>query len=176
MVFIKDMCMQVRPFVRVRDSPPQQQAAHASRRRKRARASESDGDRRNRTNGLCERDMVARRGVGAAPSSCVVASAADDLSRPAGRPLVAARRRADTAFSLRDDDTDDDGAAAGQFFLAYRDDTQGGRLVQELSLIRRNYVCGWFPVDFLSVVPFDVIGLKQLKTIRLIRLLRLLKV
>jgi potassium voltage-gated channel Eag-related subfamily H protein 7 len=44
------------------------------------------------------------------------------------------------------------------------------------------YIKTWFPVDFVSILPFDIIGLNidsdsmtQARLIRLIRLLRLLK-
>ena len=70
------------------------------------------------------------------------------------------------------------------FFLAYRDESKEGgrRLVKNFVKIRHNYFHGWFGVDFVSVVPFDLIGmvfrsatLQRLKVIRVIRLLRLLK-
>ena len=72
-----------------------------------------------------------------------------------------------------------------QFFLAYRDETKAGgrRLVKDFTMIRRRYMRGWFPIDLISVVPFDVIGillqsraLQRLKLMRLLKLLRLLKV
>lgn len=48
--------------------------------------------------------------------------------------------------------------------------------------IRINYLGSWFPIDLLSIIPFDLIAilansdsLEGLKIIRIIRLLRLLK-
>ena len=48
-----------------------------------------------------------------------------------------------------------------QFFLAYREDSKegGGRLVKDLSKIRKHYLRGWFSLDVASCLPFDVIGL-----------------
>ena len=69
-----------------------------------------------------------------------------------------------------------------QFHLAY-DDHASGCLVRERRTIRRNYLRGWFAVDFVSVVPFDLLStlsmgsasLREMKVIRLVKLLRLLK-
>lgn len=71
-----------------------------------------------------------------------------------------------------------------QFFLAYRQETKDGhgRLIKDLKRVRRNYLCSWFPLDFVSCMPFDVVGwwtkselLQRLKLVRIIRLMRLLK-
>jgi len=66
-----------------------------------------------------------------------------------------------------------------QFNLAY---VVGGRLVGRRPLIAAHYMTGWFVVDFLSVIPFDVIGvlldsedLRMLAVVRGVRLLRILK-
>eukprot|EP00397_Hematodinium_sp_SG-2012_P001168 GEMP01001169.1.p1 GENE.GEMP01001169.1~~GEMP01001169.1.p1 ORF type:complete len:1624 (+),score=210.31 GEMP01001169.1:37-4908(+) len=62
--------------------------------------------------------------------------------------------------------------------------TRNGRsyLVKDQRKIIWSYVTSWFLIDFISVIPFDVIGagsgspkLEKLKTLRIIRLLRLLK-
>ena len=72
-----------------------------------------------------------------------------------------------------------------QFFLAYRITGNGGSvglLVRNFQAIRSNYLRSWFPIDLLSIIPFDLIAtlansdsLESLKIIRIIRLLRLLK-
>ena len=70
------------------------------------------------------------------------------------------------------------------FFLAYPDESRSGgrRLVKNFRKIRRRYLLGWFSIDLVSVVPFDLLGLffhseilSRLKLIRVLRLLRLLK-
>mmetsp|Transcript_19855 Transcript_19855/g.41446 ORF Transcript_19855/g.41446 Transcript_19855/m.41446 type:complete len:805 (+) Transcript_19855:127-2541(+) len=73
-----------------------------------------------------------------------------------------------------------------QFFLAFRLNTSGGGaglLVRNFRAIRNNYLQSWFPIDLLSIIPFDMMGsfsktpesFESLKIIRVIRLLRLLK-
>ena len=70
-----------------------------------------------------------------------------------------------------------------QFFVAYIDTAVGARLVKDLRKIRSRYFCGWFIIDLVSILPFDVLSqifedqpwLTQMKTVRVIRLLRLLK-
>ena len=70
-----------------------------------------------------------------------------------------------------------------QFFVAYVDTAVGARLVKDLGRIRRKYLCSWFVIDLVSILPFDVLSqifedqpwLSQMKTVRVIRLLRLLK-
>ncbi|GMH94318.1 hypothetical protein TrST_g2683 [Triparma strigata] len=72
-----------------------------------------------------------------------------------------------------------------QFFLAFRITTNGGGaglLIRNFRAIRSNYLKSWFPIDLLSIIPFDLIAsltnsgsLESLKIIRIIRLLRLLK-
>jgi len=59
-----------------------------------------------------------------------------------------------------------------QFFLAYTNEI--GMLVQDRTLIARHYLSTWFPIDFLSILPFDMMGSLG-RSIRLIRVLRLLK-
>lgn len=69
------------------------------------------------------------------------------------------------------------------FFLSYRMSVKdGGEWVKSNSKIVKHYLTTWFPIDIVSVIPFDLIGLlsgsddiKNLKSVRLIRLLRLLK-
>ena len=76
-----------------------------------------------------------------------------------------------------------------QFFLAYPEDIgsnrRTGRLVRDRSRIARHYLRGWFIIDLLSIIPFDMIAMAvsgdnndkmhELKIVRIIRLLRLLK-
>ena len=67
------------------------------------------------------------------------------------------------------------------FITGYYDEQE--LLVTDLYLIARNYLRGWFPIDFVSTVPFDLIaelvlgssGSSAFKIIKVIRLLRLLK-
>ena len=65
---------------------------------------------------------------------------------------------------------------AAQFNLAYRDETKGGQMVKSRKLIARRYLKGWFTIDLISIVPFELLTVPpQMKMVRLIRLLRLLK-
>jgi len=57
-----------------------------------------------------------------------------------------------------------------------------GRIISRPSLIARNYLFGWFPVDVISVIPFDLLSviadssdMGNLKALRVIRVLRLIK-
>merc|ERR1711988_1312953 len=68
-----------------------------------------------------------------------------------------------------------------QFFLMYRDEEKGV-LVKKQDLIIRTYMRGWFWIDLIAVLPFDIIGvvadskdLNNLKALRIARLLRLFK-
>jgi potassium voltage-gated channel Eag-related subfamily H protein 7 len=71
------------------------------------------------------------------------------------------------------------------FFLAFQDEKKG-ELVTDRRRIVKAYLFGWFPIDFISVVPFDianVVGdneavadLKILKVVRLLRLIKLLRI
>lgn len=71
-----------------------------------------------------------------------------------------------------------------QFFVAYYDEQLGGILVKSRSLIAKRYLKGWFTVDAVSSLPFDVINffdtgagsLTFLKSLRLLRLLKLFRV
>jgi len=70
-----------------------------------------------------------------------------------------------------------------QFFLMYPVQTRyGRRLEHRHRKIVRHYLSTWFPVDLLSVLPLDALGLvfsseglKKAKAVKVIRLLRLLK-
>merc|ERR1719316_528812 len=49
--------------------------------------------------------------------------------------------------------------------------------------IVKHYLKGWFVIDFISILPFDIIGfvyddpaIQKMKVIRIIRILRLLKI
>lgn len=70
------------------------------------------------------------------------------------------------------------------FFTAYVDEAQV--VVKELPKIRKHYLTTWFPLDFISVLPFDIVALaakggaqadtfNALKIVRSLRLFRLLK-
>lgn len=65
------------------------------------------------------------------------------------------------------------------FFLQYP--RKGGTgMIRNIKKIRHRYLSGWFGIDFVSLVPFDVIALASdtgsgLVGLRMIRLLRLLK-
>jgi hypothetical protein len=68
------------------------------------------------------------------------------------------------------------------FFLAYQDEKRG-ELVTDRRRIQWAYFTGWFSIDFVSIVPFDLAnivgpadsGLEDLKILKVIRLLRLVK-
>jgi len=65
-----------------------------------------------------------------------------------------------------------------QFFLPYQDETRGGMVIRSRVLIAKRYLKGWFWIDFVSVIPFDLIpvdALNKLKAVRLVKLLKLLK-
>jgi potassium voltage-gated channel Eag-related subfamily H protein 7 len=67
-----------------------------------------------------------------------------------------------------------------QFFLAYVN--LEGKTIMDHKLIAKRYLKSWFGVDFVSILPYDMLGLlfnnenvSQLKLLRIVRLLRLLK-
>jgi hypothetical protein len=71
------------------------------------------------------------------------------------------------------------------FRLPYRDE-QTGQVVRDGGAIAQRYLRGWFPLDILSVLPFEYLGfisggessqtnLAQLRLLRFLRLARLLK-
>ncbi len=67
------------------------------------------------------------------------------------------------------------------FFLGYFDEEQA-TMVWSHKKIARKYLLGWFPIDLVSILPFDTLGLamnspefSDLKILRVIRLLRLIK-
>jgi hypothetical protein len=70
-----------------------------------------------------------------------------------------------------------------QFFLMYRLSAQkGGGWVRDRKMIVRHYLRGWFSIDLISILPFDVVAwamqdgaLGKMKVLRIIRLMRLLK-
>lgn len=70
-----------------------------------------------------------------------------------------------------------------QFFTAYKTDKKhGNQWVKDLARIRRHYLKGWFAIDLVSVIPFDLLDMyadlgaaSYLKILRIIRVLRLLK-
>ena len=49
-----------------------------------------------------------------------------------------------------------------QFFLAYPDPKQGNRLVKDRKRIVHIYLHGWFGIDAISLIPFDIFGLVRL--------------
>jgi len=65
-----------------------------------------------------------------------------------------------------------------QFFITAKDEK--GNHIKNLSQLREMYMKGWFIIDFVSILPFDVMGLlvdglSEFKVIRAIRVLRLFK-
>jgi potassium voltage-gated channel Eag-related subfamily H protein 7 len=67
------------------------------------------------------------------------------------------------------------------FFTPYFNAMEQYWVVDQKKIIRR-YVTTWFPIDFVSVLPFDTVGVavqsdtvSQMKAARVIRLFRLLK-
>lgn len=70
-----------------------------------------------------------------------------------------------------------------QFFIMYPVQRQWGLIyVTAHGRIVQNYLRTWFIVDFVSILPFDILGIilksgsvRQLKMLRVVRLLRLLK-
>ena len=73
---------------------------------------------------------------------------------------------------------------AFNFLLMYQvneNSPEGAKWEDDPNVIARKYLCGWFPLDFVSVLPFDVLSIvigeavSKLKIIRLIRLMRLIK-
>lgn len=59
---------------------------------------------------------------------------------------------------------------------------RGTVMLKDRSLIRQQYFRGWFIIDFISIIPYDMAGyvfsstaVQQLKTLRMVRCLRLLK-
>lgn len=68
-----------------------------------------------------------------------------------------------------------------QFFLMYRDEEKG-MLVKDHKMIIRSYTRGWFWIDLVAILPFDMVGvvassddMNNLKILRIARLLRLFK-
>lgn len=71
------------------------------------------------------------------------------------------------------------------FFMAYQEPGfKGGMWVTQRAKIRRNYLRTWFTLDFVSVIPFDMLtrtggegsdDLSVLRVARIVRLLRLVK-
>jgi len=68
-----------------------------------------------------------------------------------------------------------------QFFLMYRDEEKGV-LVKSQRAIIQAYMKGWFWIDLIAVLPFDMVGvfassddMSNLKVLRIARLLRLFK-
>lgn len=65
-----------------------------------------------------------------------------------------------------------------QFFVTAKD--ENGNHIKNLTQLRKMYLQGWFIIDFISILPFDVLGLmvdgmSEFKVIRAIRVLRLFK-
>lgn len=68
-----------------------------------------------------------------------------------------------------------------QFRLGFVD-PETFEIVYDTGRITKNYLTGWFTIDFVSIIPFDLLGLvlqsddvSQLKVLRTVRLLRLIK-
>merc|ERR1719379_1857271 len=70
-----------------------------------------------------------------------------------------------------------------QFFMMYPVETNLGVVMEyRQRYIAMNYVKKWFVIDFLSILPFDMVGLvadnesvRRMNGIKIIRILRLLK-
>ncbi|EQC39651.1 hypothetical protein, variant 1 [Saprolegnia diclina VS20] len=69
-----------------------------------------------------------------------------------------------------------------RFFLMYRDEWSNIWIAQPTQIVR-HYIKGWFAVDLVSVIPFDLINffvgssaVQQLRLMRVLRLLRLMKI
>lgn len=67
-----------------------------------------------------------------------------------------------------------------QFFIPYSKRTRYGRKwVTNPKAIVKNYLKTWFCIDFISIIPFEVIvpgrSLQALRTVRLLRLIKLLR-
>jgi len=67
-----------------------------------------------------------------------------------------------------------------QFFVPYADAKQDGKIIRDNSLMAKHYLWTWFPIDFVSIIPYDVatdsLGLPDtLKFIKIVRLLRVFK-
>jgi hypothetical protein len=67
-----------------------------------------------------------------------------------------------------------------QFFRSYTD--ENGKNILKHRKIADRYLRSWFGIDFISVLPYDMVGyafdngdVSQLKLLRIVRLLRLLK-
>ena len=95
-----------------------------------------------------------------------------ELATWRGRLLFAVNRVVDLCF-LAD--------MCMQFFIMYPDPFHRGALVREHRRIARRYLRGWFLIDLVSIIPFDLVALSmgddsgKLKGTRIVRLLRLLK-
>lgn len=71
-----------------------------------------------------------------------------------------------------------------QFFVPYADEKQDGRIIRNNRLMAIKYLTSWFPLDFLSIIPYDMLTnslglpdtLKFIKIIRLLRVFKLLRV
>lgn len=68
------------------------------------------------------------------------------------------------------------------FNLAYFERTGGRTLVTDRNDIASSYLGGWFMIDLISIIPFEMVGvlvdsamLSSLKILRILRLLRLFK-
>lgn len=68
-----------------------------------------------------------------------------------------------------------------QFFLMFRDEEKGVLIKKQDQIIKR-YLSGWFWIDLVAILPFDMIGviansddLNNLKALRIARLMRLFK-
>ena len=70
-----------------------------------------------------------------------------------------------------------------QFFIIQDIEThEGSRYIKDHGELAWLYLKGWFAIDFVSILPYDLLGevidsgeVSRLKTIRLVRLFRLLK-
>ena len=50
------------------------------------------------------------------------------------------------------------------FFLPYKEPlSKGGEVVKDHKLIWKNYLTGWFPLDLVSIIPFDIMAEVRLR-------------
>ena len=91
------------------------------------------------------------------------------IGSAAGDALYACNRAIDVVFFL-------------DIILAFNQKIQdkNGVWVADRRMIAKTYLKGWFPLDLISVVPFDAIGkavpvVSNLQALRMLRLLKLLK-
>eukprot|EP00854_Cymbomonas_tetramitiformis_P008719 gene8719-10340_t len=71
---------------------------------------------------------------------------------------------------------------AFNFLLPYTEDSKGARMETRHAKIRKHYLNGWFKIDLISIIPFDLLALFQdndavsnLKALRALKVMRIAK-